>query len=205
MRLRLTPQDTSFFDLLTESANNLVLGAQAVAGLFEPDADRQAISIEVQRIEHAEDEVTHTILRRLNVTFVTPFDRDDIYTLAGRLDDVMDFMEAAVDLVVLYNLGELPLEIAKQVDVLQRAAALTAESMPKLRSMKNLDPYWIEINRLENEADQLYRRLLAKLFDGTFDAITVMKLKEIAEQFEGAADAFEDVANSIETIVIKES
>jgi hypothetical protein len=71
--------------------------------------------------------------------------------------------------------------------------------------MKNLDPYWIEINRLENEADQLYRRLLAKLFDGTFDAITVMKLKEIAEQFEGAADAFEDVANSIETIVIKES
>jgi uncharacterized protein Yka (UPF0111/DUF47 family) len=114
-------------------------------------------------------------------------------------------LEAAVDLVVLYNLGELPLEIAKQVDVLQRAAVLTAASMPKLRSMKNLDPYWIEINRLENEADQLYRRLLAKLFDGTFDAITVMKLKEIAEQLEGAADAFEDVANSIETIVIKES
>jgi uncharacterized protein len=117
----------------------------------------------------------------------------------------MDYMEAAVDLVVLYKLGDLPQEIAEQVDVLRRAALLTAESMPRLRSRKDLDSYWIEVNRLENEADQLYRRLLAKLFDGTFDAITVMKLKEIAEQLEAAADAFEDVANSIETIVIKES
>jgi predicted phosphate transport protein (TIGR00153 family) len=205
VRLRLTPQDNSFFDMLTESANNLVLGAEAVAKLFTSGADRQAISEEVRRIEHAEDEVTHGILRKLNVSFVTPFDRDDIYQLAGRLDDVMDYMEAAVDLVVLYKLGDLPQEIAEQVDVLRRAALLTAESMPRLRTRKDLDSYWIEINRLENEADQLYRRLLAKLFDGTFDAITVMKLKEIAEQLEAAADAFEDVANSVETIVIKES
>jgi uncharacterized protein len=205
VRLRLTPQDNSFFDMLTESANNLVLGAEAVAKLFVPGADRPAISEEIRRIEHAEDEVTHGILRKLNVSFVTPFDRDDIYQLAGRLDDVMDYMEAAVDLVVLYKLGDLPQEIAEQVDVLRRAALLTAESMPRLRSRKDLDSYWIEVNRLENEADQLYRRLLAKLFDGTFDAITVMKLKEIAEQLEAAADAFEDVANSIETIVIKES
>jgi len=203
VRLRLTPQDTSFFDLLTESANNLVLGAQAVAGLFEPDADRQAISVEVQRIEHAEDEVTHTILRRLNVTFVTPFDRDDIYTLAGRLDDVMDFMEAAVDLVVLYNLGELPLEIAKQVDVLQRAAVLTAASMPKLRSMKNLDPYWIEINRLENEGDKLYRRAVADLFSGDHKAMDVLKWKEVIENLEEALDGLENVANIIESIVLK--
>jgi uncharacterized protein len=205
VRLRLTPQDNSFFDMLTESANNLVLGAEAVAKLFVRGADRPAISEEIRRIEHAEDEVTHGILRKLNVSFVTPFDRDDIYQLAGRLDDVMDYMEAAVDLVVLYKLGDLPQEIAEQVDVLRRAALLTAESMPRLRSRKDLDSYWIEVNRLENEADQLYRRLLAKLFDGTFDAITVMKLKEIAEQLEAAADAFEDVANSIETIVIKES
>jgi predicted phosphate transport protein (TIGR00153 family) len=205
VRLRLTPQDNSFFDMLTESANNLVLGAEAVAKLFVDGADRQAISEEVRRIEHAEDEVTHGILRKLNVSFVTPFDRDDIYQLAGRLDDVMDYMEAAVDLVVLYKLGDLPEVIAEQVDVLRRAALLTAESMPRLRTRKDLDSYWIEINRLENEADQLYRRLLAKLFDGSFDAITVMKLKEIAEQLEAAADAFEDVANSVETIVIKES
>ena len=205
MRLRLSPQDNSFFDMLTESANNLVLGAEAVAGLFAAGADRQAVSEEVRRIEHAEDDVTHGILRKLNVSFVTPFDRDDIYQLAGRLDDVMDYMEAAVDLVVLYKLGDLPQEIAEQVDVLRRAALLTAESMPRLRTRKDLDTYWIEVNRLENEADQLYRRLLAKLFDGSFDAITVMKLKEVAEQLEAAADAFEDVANAVETIVIKES
>jgi len=205
VRLRLTPQDTTFFDMFTASADNLVVGVQAVAKLFEPDADRRAIGEEVRRIEHEEDEVTHGILSKLNSTFITPFDRDDIYRLAGRLDDVMDFMEAAVDLVVLYKLGELPQEIAEQVDVLQRAAIITAAAMPRLRNRKDLDVYWIEVNRLENEADQLYRRLLAKLFDGEYDALTVLKLKEVAEQFEGAADAFENVANAIETIVVKES
>jgi len=205
VRLRLTPQDTTFFDMLTASADNLVVGAQTLAKIFEPDADRRAISEEVRRIEHEEDEVTHGILRKLNSTFITPFDRDDIYRLAGRLDDVMDFMEAAVDLVVLYKLGKLPEEIAEQVDVLQRAALITAAAMPRLRTRKDLDVYWIEVNRLENEADRLYRRLLAKLFDGGYDALTVLKLKEVAEQLEAAADAFENVANAIETIVVKES
>jgi predicted phosphate transport protein (TIGR00153 family) len=205
VRLRLTPQDNAFFDMFSASADNIVLGVQALAKIFEPTVDRKAVADEVRKIEHEEDEVTHGILRKLNSTFVTPFDRDDIYRLAGRLDDVMDFMEAAVDLVVLYNLEELPAEIAEQVDVLQRAALLTAETMPRLRTRKDLDVYWIEVNRLENEADQLYRRLLAKLFDGGYDALTVLKLKEVAEQLEAAADAFENVANAIETIVVKES
>ena len=205
MRLRLTPQDTTFFEMFTASADNLVVGVQAAAKLFAPDADHAAIGDEVRKIEHDEDEVTHGILRKLNSTFITPFDRDDIYRLAGRLDDVMDYMEAAVDLVVLYKLEELPAEIAEQVDVLQRAALITAEAMPRLRTRKDLDVYWIEVNRLENEADQLYRRLLAKLFDGHLDALTVLKVKEVADQFEAAADAFENVANAIETIVVKES
>jgi uncharacterized protein len=205
VRLRLTPPDTTFFDMFTASADNLVRGVQAVAKIFDPGADRKAIGEEVRRIEHEEDEVTHGILSKLNSTFITPFDRDDIYRLAGRLDDVMDFMEAAVDLVVLYKLDELPPEIAEQVEVLRRAAVITAEAMPRLRGRKDLDVYWIEVNRLENEADQLYRRLLAKLFNGGFDALTVLKLKEVAEQLEAAADAFENVANAIETIVVKES
>jgi hypothetical protein len=205
VRLRLTPQDTAFFDMFTSSANNLVVGIQTAAKIFVDGADRAAISDELRRIEHEEDEVTHTILRKLNSTFITPFDRDDIYRLAGRLDDVMDFVEAAVDLVVLYKLEELPEEVAEQVDVLHRAALITAEAMPRLRARKELDVYWIEVNRLENEADRLYRRLLARLFDGEFDALTVLKLKEVAEQFEAAADAFENVANAIETIVVKES
>lgn len=205
MRLRLTPQDTVFFDMLSASADNLVLGVQAAAKIFTPGADHAAIGEEVRKIEHDEDEVTHGILRKLNSTFVTPFDRDDIYRLAGRLDDVMDFVEAAVDLVVLYKLEELPPEVAEQVDVLQRAALITAEAMPRLRTRKDLDVYWIEVNRLENEADRLYRRLLAKLFDGHLDALTVLKVKEVADQFEAAADAFENVANGIETIVVKET
>jgi predicted phosphate transport protein (TIGR00153 family) len=205
VRLRLTPQDTTFFDMLTDSADNLVSGVEALAKIFAVDADRAAVADDVRRIEHEEDEVTHGILRKLNSTFITPFDRDDIYRLAGRLDDVMDFMEAAVDLVVLYQLGELPPEMAEQADVLRRAAVLTAEAMPRLRTRKDLDVYWIEVNRLENEADRLYRRLLAKLFDGRFDALTVLKLKEVADQLEAAADAFENVANAIETIVVKES
>jgi predicted phosphate transport protein (TIGR00153 family) len=205
VRLRLTPQDTTFFDMLSASADNLVLGVQALAKIFDPAADRKSVGEEVRKIEHEEDEVTHGILRKLNSTFITPFDRDDIYRLAGRLDDVMDFMEAAVDLVVLYKLEELPPEIAEQVDVLQRAALITAEAMPRLRTRKDLDVYWIEVNRLENEADRLYRRLLAKLFDGGYDALTVLKLKEVAEQLEAAADAFENVANAVETIVVKES
>jgi predicted phosphate transport protein (TIGR00153 family) len=205
VRLRLTPQDTTFFDMLSASADNLVLGVQALAKIFDPAADRKSVGEEVRKIEHEEDEVTHGILRKLNSTFITPFDRDDIYRLAGRLDDVMDFMEAAVDLVVLYKLEELPPEIAEQVDVLQRAALITAEAMPRLRTRKDLDIYWIEVNRLENEADRLYRRLLAKLFDGRYDALTVLKLKEVAEQLEAAADAFENVANAVETIVVKES
>jgi predicted phosphate transport protein (TIGR00153 family) len=155
--------------------------------------------------EHAGDEATHAIMRELNETFVTPFDREDIYRLASSLDDVMDAMEAAVDLVVLYQIGDLPSEIADQVDVLERAAELTAAAMPRLRSMKDLSDYWIELNRLENQADQVYRRLLARLFSGEYDALTVMKLKEVVDQLEAAADAFEHVANTVETIAVKES
>ena len=155
--------------------------------------------------EHAGDEVTHAIMRELNESFITPFDREDIYRLASSLDDVMDAMEAAVDLVVLYQIGELPPEVADQVDVIERAAELTAAAMLKLRSMKDLSEFWIELNRLENQADQVYRRLLARLFSGDFDALTVMKIKEVVDQLEGAADAFEHVANTVETIAVKES
>jgi predicted phosphate transport protein (TIGR00153 family) len=144
-------------------------------------------------------------MRQLNSTFVTPFDREDIYRLANRLDDVMDFMEAAADLVVLYELGELPPENLRVVEVLQRAATMTAEAMPRLKDMKNLEVYWIEVNRLENEADQIYRRTVARLFNGEYDALTALKLKDVADELEAAADALEDVADAVETITVKES
>jgi hypothetical protein len=110
----------------------------------------------------------------------------------------MDYMEAASDLVVLYRIDQLPKEVIRQVEALERAAELTAEAMPNLRSMRDLSGYWIEINRLENQSDQVYRRLLAKLFSGDYDALTVLKLKEVVDQLENAADAFEHVANTVE-------
>ena len=134
---------------------------------------------------------------------MTPFDREDIYRLASNLDDVMDFVEAAADLVVLTGLGTLPAEMHQQVELLQRAAQTTAEAMPRLRSLKGLSDYWIEVNRIENEADKLYRRLLSRLYSGEFDALEILKLKEVADQLEEAADAFEHVANVVETISVK--
>ena len=207
MRLRLTPRETGFYELLSRSAANLVNGTQLLAQLLGADAPtRVRIAEQMREAEHAGDEATHAIMRALNTTFVTPFDREDIYRLASNLDDVMDFMEEAVDLVSLYQLTELPDEMAQQIEVLQRAAELTAEAMPRLRSMENLAEYWIEINRLENVGDQVYRRALAHLFnDGKYDAIMIMKLKEVVDSLEHATDAFEHIANTIETIAVKES
>src|SRR5262245_26429798 len=167
--------------------------------------DRDDIARRMREAEHAADETTHDIVRRVNSTFVTPIDREDIYSLASNLDDVMDMMDEAVDLVLLYEVKELPTELYKQVDVIQRCAELTAAAMPKLRGMKELSDYWIEINRLENAGDKTHRRTLAHLFSGTYKAIEVLKLKDIAESLEGAIDAFEKVANTIEQIAVKES
>jgi len=205
VRLRLTPREDSYYELFADSANNLVTASRLLVEIISDGADREALAEKMRACEHTGDERTHAIMRRLNESFVTPFDREDIYKLASNLDDVMDFMEAAADLIVLYQIGHLPKEVVRQVEVLERAAELTAEAMPRLRSMKNLDEYWIEINRLENQADQTYRRLLAKLFNGEYDALTVMKMKEVIDQLEAAADAFEHVANTVEAIVVKES
>jgi hypothetical protein len=191
--------------MFADSANNLVTGARLLVELISVDTNREAIAEKMRACEHAGDEFTHAIMRRLNESFITPFDREDIYRLASTLDDVMDYMEAAADLVVLYKVEELPRDVVGQVEVLERAAELTAAAMPRLRGMKDLSEYWIEINRLENQGDQVYRRLLAELFGGDYDALTVLKLKEIIDQLEAAADAFEHVANTVETIAVKES
>jgi uncharacterized protein len=203
--LRFRPVDETFYDLFTKLANQLVRGADLLAEMLGDGADRAAIAERMREEEHLADESTHDIIRRVNQTFVTPFDREDIYSLASGLDDVMDFMEEAVDLVLLYEVQELPSALAEQVDVIQRCAELTADTMPRLKSMKDLDEYWIEINRLENAGDKQYRRILTKLFSGQFEALEVLKLKDIVDSLEHAVDAFETVANTIEQIAVKES
>jgi uncharacterized protein Yka (UPF0111/DUF47 family) len=136
---------------------------------------------------------------------VTPFDREDIYALASGRDDVMDFMDEAVDEILHYEIQEIPAELSTQVEVIQQCAEITAAAMPKLRSMKDLTEYWIEINRLENAGDKTFRRILAKLFSGEFKALEVLKLKDVVESLEHAIDAFEKVANTVEQIAVKES
>jgi predicted phosphate transport protein (TIGR00153 family) len=203
--LRFRPADTTFYDLLTTAAGHLVDGAELLAEMLGDGNDRESIAQRMRDAEHAADETTHDIIRRVNSTFVTPFDREDIYSLASGLDDVMDFMDEAVDLVLLYEVEHLPAGVAEQVEVLQRCAELTARSMPRLQTMRDLQEYWIEINRLENAGDKSYRRILAKLFGGSYDALDVLKLKDVVDSLEGAVDAFEKVANIVEQIAVKES
>lgn len=205
MRFRIRPVETSFYDLFTEMANHLVLGANLLAQMLDSSTDKQALGEQMREAEHQADETTHAIIRRANSTFITPFDREDIYRLASSLDDVMDFMEETVDLIGLYELGDLPADFAPQVEVLQRATQLTAEAMPRLRTMKDLDEYWIEINRLENQGDRSYRRIVAHLFGGSYKSLEVLKLKDVVDSLEHAIDALESVANTVEQIAVKES
>jgi predicted phosphate transport protein (TIGR00153 family) len=205
---RFTPQNDSFYELFATSAAHLIDGSRELTKILGAGVgERESIAERMREIEHNADEATHAIIRKVNSSFITPFDREDIHGLASALDDCMDLMDATVDLIVLYRIGDLPAGVSDQVEVLARMSELTADAMPRLRSMKDLSEYWIEINRLENQADQVYRRLLAGLFNGEFgtDAITIMKLKEVIEELEAAADAFEAVAHKVESIAVKES
>jgi predicted phosphate transport protein (TIGR00153 family) len=211
MAFRLTPHERGFYPLFTRAAENIAVAADELAKLVAADpAGRAALASRVKDAEHAGDELTHEIMIKINTTFVTPFDREDIYRLASALDDVLDAIEEAADRIVLYRLGALPDGIAAQVEVLQRAAAATAEAMPRLEKMAELQEYWIKVNSLENEADAIYRTLLGDLLappEGAppADVLTVLKTKEVVETLEEAADAFETVANTVESIAVKEA
>jgi predicted phosphate transport protein (TIGR00153 family) len=202
---RLTPRDNAFYAMFTESGRNVAAAAETLAGLLDPNANRESIAKQLREREHAGDAVTHRIMRQLNTSFVTPFDREDIYRLAAALDDVIDAIEAAADFVVLADVGKLPPLMHEQIQLLQRSASETAEAMSRLSTLRDLEPYWIEVNRLENEADRVYRKLLSKLFSGDYDALTMVKLREVADGLEDAADALEHVAHAVETIAVKES
>jgi predicted phosphate transport protein (TIGR00153 family) len=211
MAFRLTPQERGFYPLFTRAAENIAAATDELAKLVAADPPaRVELARQVKDAEHTGDELTHEIMVKINTTFVTPFDREDIYRLAGALDDVLDAVEEAADRIVLYRLGTLPAGIANQVDVLRRAATVTARAMPQLEKMAGLQSYWIEVNSLENEADEIYRELLGHLLAPPQDApaadvLTLLKTKEIVETLEEAADAFETVANTVESIAVKEA
>lgn len=205
MRLRLRPVESSFYELFAELAAHLVEGAALVSQILEPGVDRAEIGKKMRQAEHEADETTHRIVQLVNRTFITPFDREDIYSLAGGLDDVMDHMDEVVDEIVLYEVDILPPKFGKQAEVLRQACQITADAMPRLRSMKDLEEFWIEINRLENEGDRNHRHSLKDLFGGNYKAMQVLALKDIAESIEAAIDALEHVANIVERIATKDS
>jgi uncharacterized protein len=211
MAFRLTPHERGFYPLFTQAAENIVRAADDLAALVAaPPAERPELAKRVKDAENAGDELTHEIMVKLNKTFVTPFDREDIYRLTSSLDDVIDAMEEAADRIVLYRLGELPSGMKTQTDVLQRAAAATADAMPRLATMSALKEYWVHVNSLEDEGDIAYRALLEELLSprGDVDAagvLTILKIKEVVDSLEEAADAFETVANTVESIAVKES
>ncbi|MFZ2502737.1 MAG: DUF47 family protein [Nocardioides sp.] len=205
MRFRLRPLDGAFFELFAAAGEHLVVGTTLLAESLSELADREEVSHRMRAAQTAADHTTAEIVRRLNETFVTPLDREDIYRLATLLDDVMDLLEGAVDMMHLYGVQTVPAEIAQQAEVLQRCAELTAAAMPRLGSATTLADYWVEITRLDRVGDQAFRRMLAKLFSGDFKAIELLKLKDIAERLERAIDGFGEVADTVEQIAVKES
>ena len=203
-RFRLIPREESFFDLFELMAQKVQAGADALVELLADYSDIDRKAGRVLDIEHEGDEVTHEVMRRLNTTFITPFDREDIHHLASNLDDVLDHIEAAAEYLQLHRIEEPLPQMKSLADTLALAAKITAESMPHLRKMQGMENYWVEINRLENEGDRFYRRTIAELFSGDYKAMDVLKYKDIIEEIETAIDRLEDVANTIEGIVLKQ-
>jgi predicted phosphate transport protein (TIGR00153 family) len=203
--VRLTPRDTAFYDLFTAAADNLVEAVRLLAQALPVEADRAAVAERLRTVERAGDELTHEIVRRASATFVPPFDRGDIYRLASGVDDVLDEIEAAVDQMVRYRVDDLPSDVPGIVAVLQRAAELTAMAMPRLRTVGDLREYWVEVNRLENEGDRIYRRVTARLFSGEFATLEVLRLKDVVDTLKRAVDHLEGIANTVETIALKEA
>jgi predicted phosphate transport protein (TIGR00153 family) len=205
MKLRISQRSGEFFDLFQQASRNLRTAVELLKDLIENYEDVESKAQRIKDREHEGDEITHEIIRRLNTTFVTPMDREDIYALAAALDDVMDAIEAVADLFVLHQIEAPHPEMKAQTDTLLRAAQQTEDALiafPRMAREK-LQGYWEEIDRLEDEGDRLYRKTVADLFSGDYKAIDVLKWKEVSENLEEALDGLENVANIIESTVVK--
>ena len=202
----LAPRDREFFDLFEEAGGNIVRAADLLDRLLRSYPDRrEELTRDILICEQEGDRITHDIIRRLNETFVTPIDREDIYALASALDDIVDYTEEAADYLGLYKI-EAPMEQAQRLaHVLLQASRAIAEAMPRLRTFEDIAHYTVEINRLENDGDRITREAMASLFDNGIDPMVVIRWKDIYERLENAIDATEQVANIVEGIVIKNS
>jgi predicted phosphate transport protein (TIGR00153 family) len=197
------PRDEGFFELFVRQAKNVEAGALVLSDLISAFDDVQAKAAELGRLEHEGDDTTHEVMRRLNTVFVTPLDHEDIHELTSTLDDVLDHMEAAADLFVLHKIEEPLPQMKAQADVLVHATRTLREALEQLPKYKELPPYWIEVDRLENEGDRIYRQAVADLFEGSHRALDVLKWRDIIDELEAAIDRTEDVSDVLEGIALK--
>jgi uncharacterized protein len=205
MRLSIAPRDREFFDLFEEAGGNILRAAGLLEEMLSRYPERNELAREILICEQDGDRITHDILRRLNQTFVTPIDREDIHELSSALDDVVDYTEEVADYLGLYKI-EAPMSQAQELArVLHQCGRQIAEAMPRLRGFKDITHYTVELNRLENDGDRIVREAIASLFDNGIDPMVVIRWKDIFERLEAAIDAAERVANILEGIVIKNS
>jgi predicted phosphate transport protein (TIGR00153 family) len=204
-RFRLVPRDESFFALFVRQAQNVEAAAKVLFDLIAEYHSVKAKAKQLLDLEHEGDEITHEIMRRLNTVFVTPLDHEDIHHLTSTLDDVLDHMEAAADLFVLHKIDHPLPEMKAQADVLVRVTRTIREALEQLPRYKELPPYWIEVDRLENEGDRVYRQALADLFSGDYKAMDVLKWRDIIAELEAAIDRAEDLSDILEGIALKQA
>ena len=203
---RFLPKETSFFDFFEQHAALTVEGCKEFLSLASTGANVLAKAKRIKEIEHETDVVTHRCVEALHKTFITPIERDDIYRLISRMDDIVDFIEAASERIALYDMKEMTPEVKDLADILVRAVQQIVVAVKGLRNMKHAEPVLqacVDVNRLENEGDTILRNALARLFKEERDPITVIKWKEIYEGLETATDRCEDVANIIEGVVLE--
>jgi uncharacterized protein Yka (UPF0111/DUF47 family) len=202
-----SPKDREFFDLFEEAGKNIQRAGELLDEMLADFPDSAGLARELLICEQEGDRITHDIIRRLNQTFVTPIDREDIYALASALDDIVDFAEEVADYLGLYKIEAPMAQAQDQARVLRHATRLIAEAMPRMRGFKReaISHYTIEINRLENDGDRIVRDAVSSLFEGGIDPMMVIRWKDIFERLEAAIDATERVANIIEGITIKNS
>jgi uncharacterized protein len=205
VRFSLLPRDRTFFDLFVEAGQNTLHAARLLDEMMGTWPDSRDMGREILKAEQEGDRIIHDIVRRLNTTFVTPIDREDIYALATQMDDIVDYTEEAADFLGLYNI-EAPMEQAQALTkVLVGACEQLAQGLERLRDFTGLEKYWIEIHRLENEGDRISRDAVASLFSNGIDPMVVIRWKDIFAVLENAIDATETAAQIIEGIVIKNS
>jgi predicted phosphate transport protein (TIGR00153 family) len=202
---KLLPQEEGFFTLFVRQAENVAAGAKALVELvskFEHPAEEAQ---RIKDIEHAGDTITHDLIMRLNQTFVTPFDREDIHELSSKVDDVLDLMDSAAGRMVLYRVKAVRPGVLELVQILETATQEILKAIRVLGKQDHILSHCIEINRLENEGDRVCRALIAKLFEEEKDPVEIIKWKEIIEAIETAVDKCEDVANVIESVTLKQA